>query len=344
MKVLIIGGTRFIGPRLARLLIAAGNEVILFHRGQTEADLPASVKHIYGDRRLITTFTSEFRQIAPEVVVDMICYSEREASGVMQAFNGIARRIVVASSMDVYKAYGCLLGLETGPPEPGSLEENAPLRVSRFPYRKQAKSQDDMAYDYEKILVEQVVMSNTGLPGTVLRLPAVYGPGDHRAFEYLRRMEDGRPRILLDENHARWRWTRGYVDDIAEALVLAVTDDRATNRIYNVGEPNALTEAEWIRSIGRAARWNGDVIPLRKEFMPAHLAAPYNFDHHLQGDTRKIRAELGYSESVSRDEAIMKTVQWERAHPPEQIDPARFDYIAEDAAIAESSSRKKRCD
>jgi len=325
-------------------LIDAGNEVTLFHRGQTEADLPASVRHIYGDRLLITSFTPEFKRMAPDVVLDMICYNRREASEVIETFKGLAKRIVVASSMDVYKAYGCLLGLESGTPDSDCLDESAPLRESRFPYRKQAKGPNDMAYDYEKILVEQAVMSNTDLPATVLRLPAVYGPGDHRGFEYLKRMEDGRPYILLEEKHARWRWTRGYVEDIAQALTLAVADERATSRLYNVGEPDALTEEEWVRSIGRAAGWVGDIVTLQKDLMPVHLAAPYNFDHHLQGETRKIRAELGYSESGSRDEAMRKTVEWERAHPPEQIDPARFNYAAEDGAIAEESSRKERCD
>jgi nucleoside-diphosphate-sugar epimerase len=47
-------------------------------------------------------------------------------------------------------------------------------------------------------------MGTAGLPGTVLRLPTVYGPGDyqHRLFEYLKRMDDGRPAILLGEGVA----------------------------------------------------------------------------------------------------------------------------------------------
>ena len=68
-------------------------------------------------------------------------------------------------------------------------------------------------------------MGTAGLPGTVLRLPTVYGPGDyqHRLFEYLKRMDDGRPAIPLGEGVASWRWTHGYVEDVALAVVLAVT-------------------------------------------------------------------------------------------------------------------------
>ena len=333
MRILIIGGTRFIGPRVAEQLLTGGHEVTLFHRGQTEADLPGPVNHMYGDRRDLPSFTSQFKSLAPDVVLDMICYNEREAFDVIQTFRGVARRVVVASSMDVYRAYGGLLGLDAGPPDPMPFNEDSPLRVSSFPYRAHAKGPDDMAFDYDKIPVEEVVMGDADLPGTVLRLPAVYGPSDHRAFDHLQRMEDGRAVILLEEGHARWRWTRGYVDNVAAAMAFAVVDDRAAGRIYNVGEPDALTEAEWVYSIGRAAGWEGEVAVLPKEAIPEHLAAPYNFDHHLQGDTSRIRKELGYAEHVPRDQAMKETIEWERVHPPDQADASRFDYAAEDAAL-----------
>lgn len=338
MKVLVIGGTRFIGTGVVRQLIEDGHEVTVFHRGQTNSALPGSVKHILGDRGKLFGFASEFARIAPDVVLDMICYNEHEAETLMNTFRGIARRLVVASSMDVYRAYGCLLGLEAAPPDPMPLSEDSPLRESRFPYRGQAKGPGDMAFDYDKIPVESVVMSDSDLPGTVLRLPAVYGPGDHRAFEHLKRMEDGRPVILLEEGHSRWRWTRGYVDNVAAAIALAVAADRAANRVYNAGEPGALTEADWVRSIGIATGWQGEIVVLPKEAMPEHLAAPYNFEHHLGADTARIRRDLGYREHIRRDEAVSETVDWERAHPPDQFDAGRFNYAAEDAALAKLAS------
>ena len=333
MKVLIIGGTRFIGARVVRRLIEDGHEVTVFHRGQTSSPTSASVKHILGDRSNLSAFSSGFASIAPDVVLDMICFTEREAETLIDTFRGIAGRVVVASSMDVYRAYGCLLRLETASPDPSPLSEDSPLRVSRFPYRGQAKGSDDMAFDYDKIPVERVVMSDSDLPGTVLRLPAVYGPGDHRAFEHLKRMEDDRRFIILEEGQARWRWTRGYVGNVAAAVALAVTDNRAANRIYNVGEPDALTELEWVSSIGLAAGWSGEIVVLPKEILPEHLAAPYDFEHHLGADTGRIRRELGYAEHIMRDEAVSETVDWELAHPPDQFDAGRFNYAAEDEAL-----------
>ena len=44
MRILIIGGTRFIGPQVVRRLHAQGHEVTLFHRGKSKADLPAEIE------------------------------------------------------------------------------------------------------------------------------------------------------------------------------------------------------------------------------------------------------------------------------------------------------------
>jgi nucleoside-diphosphate-sugar epimerase len=105
-------------------------------------------------------------------------------------------------------------------------------------------------------------------------------------------------------------------------------------RTYNVAEPEALSEAEWARQIGRAARWEGQVVVLPKEHTPAHLLWGKHHDQDTAVDTLRIRAELGHHELMSRDDALCRTVEWERGHPPEKIDPAAFDYAAEDAALA----------
>jgi nucleoside-diphosphate-sugar epimerase len=335
MEVLIIGGTRFAGPHVVRHLADAGHRVTVFHRGETEAKLPPAVRHIYGERRALLDFQNEFKRLAPEVVLDMIAYTEEDALTVMRAFKGVARRVVAASSADVYRAYGSLLRLRSGPPDPIPLTEDAPLRETLYPYRAAASSPDDRAYSYDKIPVERVFMSDAELPGTILRLPAVYGPGDfqHRLFEHVKRMDDGRPAILLEETQSRWRWTRGYVEDVATAIALAVTQERAAGRIYNVGEKDALTEAEWVSCIGHAVGWKGEVIAVPKDLLPAGMAGEYAFEHHLAVDTSRVREELGYNEQLSREDALKRTVDWERAHPPPEINPRQFDYAAEDAVL-----------
>jgi nucleoside-diphosphate-sugar epimerase len=171
MKVVIIGGTSFIGPPVVRRLADLGHQVAVFHRGQTHTDLPLGVEHIHGDRRDLGRHTAEFHRFGPEVVADMIAFNERDALVFVETFRGLARRSVVISSADVYRAFGCFLGLESGPIEPTPLNEELPLRSVLFPYLKHSKGPNDFHYSYDKIPVKRLVLSDPELPGTVLRLP-----------------------------------------------------------------------------------------------------------------------------------------------------------------------------
>jgi len=63
------------------------------------------------------------------------------------------------------------------------------------------------------------------------------------------------------------------------------------------------------------------------------LRDAYNYSQDLAYDTRRLRQELGYQEVVSVDEGLRRTIAWLRAHPP-AIDPAQYDYGAEDVGLA----------
>lgn len=334
MRVLIIGGTRFIGPQVVRELNARGHEIALFHRGQTETEIPRGVKQIYGDRRSIRDYAAGLIEYSPHVVVDMIPISETDAEGVVSVFRGNAQRVVAISSQDVYRAYGVLIGTEQGPVQLVPLSEQAALRRNHYPYRDRFETGHRL-YDYDKILVERVYLNDLDLPATILRLPMVYGPGDyqHRLYPYLKRMQDDRPAIILEQGLAAFRWSRGYVEDIASAVALAVTSEIRTNRIYNVAEPHALNESQWVRVIAEEVGWNGKLVTVERARLPENLQSGIHTAQDLVADTSRIRRELGYSEKTSMRSAIRKTIEWESANPPEVIDPDQFDYPAEDRLL-----------
>jgi nucleoside-diphosphate-sugar epimerase len=343
MRVLIIGGTNFIGPPLVRRLADLGHEVAVFRRGQTQADLPADVEHIFGDRHDLGKHAEEFRRFGPDVVVDMIAFTGRDASGFVRTFRGLARRSVVISSADVYRAYGRFIGLESGQIEPTPLTEESPLREVLFPYRKQAEGPDDFRYSYDKIPVERVVLGDPELPGTVLRLPMVHGPGDpgHRLSPYLKRMDDGRSAIVLDEAMAGWRCPRGFVEDVAAAAALAVGDERAAGRVYNVAEPVAFAEAEWVRRIGELVGWPGEIVTVPGGRIPL----PYCMEQSLDTDSGRIRTELGFAEAVNPQEALERTIAWERANPSGPSPGiGLLDYEAEDVLLDEIRLGRHRAD
>ncbi len=341
MRILVIGGTRFIGPCVVRRLFAGGHEVTLFHRGKSKAELPESITHMLGNRHNLMDFRSAFKALKPDIVLDMAPVTEDDARLVVDTFSGIAGRAVAISSQDVYRAYGILIGIEEGKPEKMPLTEEAHLRTKLYPYRgDELRAEDDprkLLDDYDKILVEKVYMSAAELPGTILRLPMVYGPGDyqHRLFEYLKRMDDSRPAILLEEAYAKWQWTRGYVENVADAIVLAMQNDAAMKRIYNVGQQEVLTTLEWVGIIAKYAGWNGEIVVVAKDALPKELVPDMKSEQHLVSDTTLIREELGYKEAISDEKGMRRTIAWEREHPPQQIDPAQFNYEAEDTVLKE---------
>src|SRR5512132_1273930 len=106
MKILVIGGTGFIGQFLVRDLIAQGHDVVVFHRGTTRGKLPAGVHEILGDQSELRSKRLDLRRVKADVVVDCILSSARQAKDAMQVFRGVTSRLVVLSSQDVYRAYG----------------------------------------------------------------------------------------------------------------------------------------------------------------------------------------------------------------------------------------------
>jgi nucleoside-diphosphate-sugar epimerase len=346
MKVLVIGGTRFIGKAVTKQLVTQGHDVAIFHRGKSPLDLQG-VQEIFGDRKNLDWFRGAFKKFAPEVVVDMLAMTEADARSLVETFRGVAQRAVVISSMDVYRAYDVLRGVEPEPLEPVPFDEAAQLRNKIYPYRGETpRAQDDprkWVDTYDKILVEHVAVSEPDLAATILRLPMVYGEGDyqHRLFEYLKRMDDNRPAILLDEISAQWQTSRGYVENVASAIVRAVEDERAARKTYNVADADVFTEAEWIEQIGHTVGWQGRVVIVPLDKMPEPLRFQGNARQSLLGDTTRIRQQIGYREIVSTDDALRRTVEWERANPP-PIDPAQFNYALEDSLLAGESSKAMR--
>lgn len=288
MRCLVIGGTRVIGPYVVRQLQQCGWSVAVLHRGIHVAALPPDVRR----------FTDEFAGIpvlrlapaairfAPDVVLHMIAMGQQDAEAAMTTFAGRAGRIVALSSGDVYRAYGRFVGTEPGKLEPTPLNEEAPLRERLFPYRESAPSQEDLKYWYDKILVERAVRSRSELPGTILRLPKVYGPEENAELAT----------VYGFRHHPQWRWTHGHVQNVAKAIALAVCDPRAANNVFNVGEAYTPTMAE------RLSR-----LPDRDVALATEDAK--NFAQDIAYDTSKIRRELGFSEDIDEVDAMADCVR-----------------------------------
>jgi nucleoside-diphosphate-sugar epimerase len=310
MTFLLIGGTGFIGRVVTQRLVDAGHAVTVFHRGETSPSRPDAVTTRHGDRNDPEVLRDALDTAAPDAVLDVIPYTETQAEALTRLCADRTGRLVALSSGDVYRQYDGLRGASDHEPDPIPLGEDAPLRTSRYPYRG-ADTDFAYAHDYDKILVEEQVRRG-GVPATILRLPKVYGPHDsqHYVGGALARLREAGDALVLSEAEAQWRWSRGYVTNVAAAIVAALTDPVAAGRTYNVGEPDALPQAAWLRRVAEVAGLDTTVRtgPAAEQ----SDAPPLNWAYDMALDTRRIRTELKFAEEISHQQALVRSVLWER--------------------------------
>jgi nucleoside-diphosphate-sugar epimerase len=337
MRILVIGGTGFIGGVVTRQLVQAGHSVAVIRRGAEPVE--GATTTIQADHRRLEEVRDRIAGVQPEVAIDAILSSGHQAERTVRVLAGVAGRLVVLSSQDVYRATSILHGLEPGPPEPVPLTEESALRSRLQPYPPSVLDRLRVVFswledDYDKILVERAAGADPRLPATLLRLPMVYGPGDplHRPYPIIKRVDDGRHTLVLSERVARWRGSRGYVENVAAAIVAAAVSPQAAGRVYNVGNV-VMSELEWTGAVAAAAGFAGTIAIVSDDRAPAHLDLPGNLEQHWVTSDGRIRNDLSYDDPVGFRDGLERTIAWERSHPPATIDPAQFDYAAEDAAL-----------
>ncbi|MBV8208281.1 MAG: NAD-dependent epimerase/dehydratase family protein [Acidobacteria bacterium] len=337
MRILVIGGNGFIGSFLVPMLCSQGHQVAVLSR--SGSGVGPGVRSITGDRNHLEAASGPMAEFGPEAVIDLILSSAAQAEAAVRFFRRRAQRYIVTSSMDVYRAVAVLQRTEPGPLQPIPLTEDSELRCKPLYEQEHLRAMREIftwtTDDYDKVPAERIVLGDAELLATVLRLPAVYGPGDrlHRLWPYLKRMDDQRECIIVPAALAGWRWSRGFVENVAHGIGLATVQERASGRVYNIAEPEALSELEWAQAIARQAGWTGRFLITPPEGTPAHLQPAGETRQDWVASTARIRSELGYQEPVTVEEGLRRTIDWERRHPP--LAPlTRFDYAAEDAAAA----------
>jgi nucleoside-diphosphate-sugar epimerase len=305
-RVLVLGGTGFVGPFVVEQLVAEGHDVTIFHRGRHEPSHADGARHVHGEFTQLADHVGELAKHEPEIVIDVNPGIGKDGHGVLH-FAGIAERSVVLTSMDVYRAMFVLWGVEG--------EE----RLQAMPVTEESELRSGPSPDlgpelaFDNLTVEQAVRERREeLPATVLRCPIIYGPFDpqRRLRHYVGQMADRRDAIVLDARLAIVRFSRGYVENVAAAVVTACRDVRSAGRTYNVAEPEALSELDWVRAIGTAFGWTGDVLAADPATLPTELQIPLPAQD-LYADTSRIREELGYEEPVAPPEGLRRAIEWE---------------------------------
>ena len=341
-RVLIIGGSRFIGRRIADRLLDRRDYVTVLNRGSKPME---GVAQIVGDRNEAGVVDKAVQEVRPDIVIDMLLMNEEQAQVSLDAC-ALRCPLLAISSCDVYRNFGGVLGRDTVDPDPTPLKEDSPLRDSRYPYRTEDKEVDGFRHEYDKILVEKLIMNDSRVPASVLRLPMVYGPEDfqHRFFDYAKRMSDGRPYILIPQSMAEWTACRGYIDSMADAAIAVADLLPKTREIFHACDQPALSEVNFVREIAKVMQWPGEVRVVADEEFWEDRRPNNNFNYNISLDTSKLEAVSNWKPVREFGEVFKATCDWELANPREgwTDDYELEDELAKRVGIVKEAERVEK--
>lgn len=314
MKMLLLGDDGLLALPLVRQAHAAGHEVFLFTRNALA--LPDGTTLVRGDRAHLSRYAAHLRELRPDVVIDLSARTGQDMLTLLELFDNIAWRIVLASSFQVYRAWTNFARLDTGDILPGNQSEESPLR------------RDDLG--------PELPLSDASSSWSIVRLPWVFGPHDpqQHVWQFVHQADAKRPYILLSPEHANWRVSFCYSENAAQALLLAATENAAANDVFNVAEPTAEPLGEWAHRLANAASYRGKILVVPQKHCPPHLRfEQFDFRHDVALDSSKIRRTLGFSERITLRQAIKDTIAHDRAAAQPYTGPFANDFAAEDATL-----------
>ncbi|MGB7565372.1 MAG: NAD-dependent epimerase/dehydratase family protein [Prochlorococcaceae cyanobacterium] len=304
MKILVMGGTRFIGKPLVKLLERAGHELTLFTRGRNP--LPAGLEHLSGDRSNPADL-DQLKGRPYEVIIDSSGRTQAESCAVVERTGAPSHRFVYVSSAGVY-----------ADSELWPLDENAPI--------------DPASRHAGKADTEQWLRAE-GIPFTSFRPTYIYGPGNYNPVErwFFDRIVHGRPIPLPGDG--RTITQLGHVDDLATAMARSIEVDAAANRIYNCSGAQGVTFKGLVAAAARACGRDPESVQIRS-FDPAGLepkarkSFPLRLSHFLT-DVHRLERELAWSPRFDLEQGLADSYANDYAVAPGE----RPDFSADAALI-----------
>lgn len=302
MRVMILGGTNFVGPLAVRRLAEAGHEVGIAHSGAHEHPDVAAVEHLHGRRDELLAQEGPVERWRPDVLVDTLAGGASAEKGAQIARIAGAlelERVVVVSSIDVYQAcveagFSDRSGAEALPTQALPLTEEAPLRSA--PYPGGSPAHDNAAMERAVHGVERV---------TALRPGAIYGPHPSvREWAIVEQIARRDPVLRLPDGGGQMLH-RVAVDRVARAIVAALEHPPEGFWSCNVVDPYDWTYAGLAREIGSLLGWEWTVEQV--EF--SETDHPWQTSHPIVCSDRRLREVLKVTEPDSAA-ALAETVSW----------------------------------
>ena len=306
MRTVIIGGKGHVGTYLTPRLVEAGHEVLCITRGQREPYLPHAawkqVQQIQLDRaaeEAAGAFGARVRDLKPDIVIDMICFTLASAQQLVEALRGQVQHFLHCGTMWVHGPSAQVPTTETQP---------------RKPFGE---------YGIQKAAIEAYLLREaraSGFPATALHPGHIVGqgwaplnPAGHFNPQVFARIARGEELIL--PNLGQETVHHVHADDVAQSFMQAIAHwSSAVGESFHVVSPQALS----LRGYAEAMyAWFGQ--PARLAFAPwdewrkgvtaQEAAATWDhIAHSPNGSIAKAERLLEYSPRYSSLGAVQESV------------------------------------
>lgn len=271
MRILIMGGTRFIGVYLTQILVEQGHEVVLFNRGNRPTPVEG-VKQIHGDRTDSTQLQEKLSQEQFDAIFDNNGRELSDTQPLVEIFKDRVQHFVYMSSAGVYLKSDQLPHVEGDVVDP--------------------KSRHKGKHETEAYLMAQQV------PFTSIRPTYIYGPQNYNDLEawFFDRIVRDRP-ISIPGNGMHITQF-GHCQDLASAMALILGNQQAIGQIYNVSGDRYVTFDGLARACTEAAGKSLDSLKIvhydPKQFdFGKRKAFPMRVQHFF-ADVHKAKIELNW--------------------------------------------------
>ncbi|HEX9290570.1 MAG TPA: NAD-dependent epimerase/dehydratase family protein [Anaeromyxobacteraceae bacterium] len=329
MRVLVIGGTRFVGYHLTWRLLAGGHRVTLLHRGTLPDPFGDRVEQLRADRT-----SPDFERVLArrdfDAAVDFAAYTGEDGRRAAETLGGRIGHYVMISTGQVY------LVLSRSPRPAG--EDDYDGEVMPRPAAEPDRGEWD--YGAGKRACEDALadaFDRVRFPATRIRIPMVNGERDpfRRAEAYLWRLLDGGPLLLPDGGAGRTRHVYGA--EVARFLAAILGKPATYGRAFNVAQEETPTLAELVSKLAALVGSRSEIVPVAEDALAAaglevQGVSPFSTRWMSFLDPSRARDELRFHH-LPLDAYLGRIAASFLAHPPAEP-PAAYRQRSKEIALA----------
>lgn len=304
MKILVIGGSRFVGYYLVEAALRNGHEVTTFNRGKSNPGAFANVEEIHGDR---DGGLDVLKGRSWDVVVDTCGYVPRVVRASAEALKDAVKQYIFISTVSVYSDF---------PPE--GIDEDSKLATLEDETTEQITGE---TYGALKVLCENVVQEVYPAGALIIRPGLIVGPRDstHRFGYWVKRVAEG-GEVLAPGKPER---VIQYIDvrDLGD-FTLHMAETQKTG-IYNaVGPEKPVPMGDFLNTCVEVAGSNATFTWVEEEFLTQNEVTPWmnlpmwlpekDNGIHLTSNQRAVANGLTYR---STQQIVRDTLDWLNEQP-----------------------------